>query len=147
MRTDSEKFNVKEIPGEVWETLIAYYKNRDLIALIKREPELHPIARGFQIVSRNAQRFRKNLITEMGKHERYAAPVYFDWLEDQEELNEELELVYDDRGEEEDALTFKKKDVAAWMNNGVERDVVLIYMYCSADKFPQEAFQLVESKK
>lgn len=146
MRTHVETFDVSQVPEAVWETLLSYYRNRDLLELIKREPDLHPVTRGFQIVSRNTDRFRKALLKEMARAEQFAAPVYFDWLEDREDLGEALDEVYDDRGEDEDALTFEKKDVEAWLARGIAPKCVWIYMHCSADRFPDDAFELVESK-
>ena len=146
MHIDVDTFDVAQVPEDVWQTLLGFYRNRDLLELIKRETDLHPITKGFQIVSRNVDRFRKNLLKEMARQERFAAPVYFDWLEDREDLNEVLEEVYDDRGEEEEALTFDKKAVTEWLDRGVDAKSVWIYMHCSADKFPDDAFSLVQSK-
>ena len=62
MRDDVEKFDVKNVPGKVWEALLKYYRARDLIDLIKREPDLQALTRGYQISTRNADRFRKTLL-------------------------------------------------------------------------------------
>ena len=145
MREDVEQFNVSQVPERVWEALLGFYRNRELLELIKREPDLQPITRGFQIVSRNVDRFRKTLLKEMARAEQFAAPVYFDWLEDQEDLEKVLDEVYDDRGEDEDALTFDKDTVADWLRR-VAPAKVWIYMHCSADRFPSDAFELVEAE-
>lgn len=144
MRDDLEKFDVKSVPGEVWEALLKYYRGRDLIELIKREPDLQPLTRGYQIATRNADRFRQALREAMARSEQYAAAVYFDWLEDQDDLNEALEELDGDRDEDDDSLALDAKTVKIWLSEGIDKKTIWIYMHCSADRFPADAFALVE---
>lgn len=145
MRAEVETFNVSQVPAGVWEALLEHYKKgRELIDLIKREPDLVPLTKGFQLVTRNAKLFRKNLLEGCAKKEQYAAAIYFDWLEDQDELNDALEELEDQRDEKSPELTIEAKTIKKWLDDDVPATAIWVYMHCSADRFPEDAFALVE---